>query len=75
MCEGDTALFPAAVYVPEQWSGLEENICFRLNLLVEAAEETEKKTTKKTAAKKTAEKKTTTKKTTKSASKKKAEAE
>ena len=40
VCEGDTALFPAAVYVPEQWSGLEENICFRLNLLVEAAEET-----------------------------------
>lgn len=36
--EGDTALFPAALYVPEQWSGLKEEVSFRMNLRIEAAE-------------------------------------
>lgn len=37
--EGDTAVFSAKVCVPGQWSELQENLCFCVTVLVEAAEQ------------------------------------
>lgn len=37
--EGDKVVFLAAVHVPEQWSALEDVLCFRLNMVAEAAQD------------------------------------
>lgn len=39
MEEGDKAVFQAAVQVPQKWSELENTVCFRLNVVAEAAQD------------------------------------